>query len=292
MEGRCGIANARKIVESTGSNRNNDDRLLRFIKAYESLPELWNRSNPSFMNKFKKRAALEKLLEIYWEIRPQATIRDVTRKLSILRFKYMRELNKIKNSMSSDGEMDEVYRPNSWVMESLKFLDVSQSTESSLSSSNDLEDDSEIEYISDSINPQDAGSLSSPTSYQPPVKKKTSQSIAAKQDEPLDQAGDVLSKKGQLHEYDEYSLLVMWWVCKLKKMRPEIRRLAEKVITTVILNAELNKFSEESIKATLNGSKFTEESIKAILSGSKFSEESVKTIISGSSQPPVMLDSD
>lgn len=119
------------FVDSRVSSCSSDNCLLKFIKTYESLPELWNRSDPNYLNKFKKRAALEKLLVIYWGIRPQARIRDVTRKLNFLRFKYRRELNKIKSSMSSECEEDEIYRPNSWVVKALKFLDVSESTASS-----------------------------------------------------------------------------------------------------------------------------------------------------------------
>lgn len=106
------------------------DCLQRFIAVYESFPELWNKALPSYMNKYKKKIALEKLLTIYKEIKPNATVKDVTKKLNTLRSNFRRERNKIKSSSRSGAGTDEIYKPTSWVFYALKFLEDTESPSS------------------------------------------------------------------------------------------------------------------------------------------------------------------
>lgn len=47
------------------------DWVKHFIEAYETLPELWNKVLSIYMYKHKKQTAVEKLLVIYREIKPQ-----------------------------------------------------------------------------------------------------------------------------------------------------------------------------------------------------------------------------
>jgi hypothetical protein len=39
-----------------------------FIETYEALPELWNPTNPMYLNKIKRNIALDKLMNIYVEL--------------------------------------------------------------------------------------------------------------------------------------------------------------------------------------------------------------------------------
>ncbi|KAG5892725.1 hypothetical protein JTB14_001096 [Gonioctena quinquepunctata] len=103
------------------------DCLQRFIEVYESFPELWNKAHPSYSNKYKKNMALEKLLVIFKEMKPNDTVEDVTEKLNILRSNFRRELKKIKSSSRSGAGADEVYKPTSWVFYMLKFLEDTES---------------------------------------------------------------------------------------------------------------------------------------------------------------------
>ena len=57
-----------------------NDVLKLFIENYESCPELWNKTSPMYVNKYKRKLALEKLLTIYKQIKPDATLKDVTKK--------------------------------------------------------------------------------------------------------------------------------------------------------------------------------------------------------------------
>jgi len=104
------------------SEKNNNSVLKRFILLYEQLPELWNSASPSYSNKYKRNEALAKLLVIYKEIKRDAKVADVRKKINTLRSNCRRELNRIKASKRSGSGTDEVYKPSSWVFYALKFL--------------------------------------------------------------------------------------------------------------------------------------------------------------------------
>lgn len=99
-----------------------DNVLKRFIQVYESFPELWNTASPSYHNKYKRNLALANLLIIYKEIKPDAKVADVRKKINTLRSNCRREINKVKASMQSSGSLENVYKPTSWVFYALKFL--------------------------------------------------------------------------------------------------------------------------------------------------------------------------
>jgi len=67
------------------SEKNNSSVLKTFILLYEQLPELWNSASPSYSNKYKRNEALAKLLVIYKEIKADAKVVDVRKKINTLR---------------------------------------------------------------------------------------------------------------------------------------------------------------------------------------------------------------
>lgn len=96
--------------------------LRNFIVTYETFPELWNPTNPSYKNKNRRNAAYDKLLAIFTQLKPGATRADVKRKINTLRCNYRKELKKILTSKRSGSSTDEVYQPTSWVFYALHFL--------------------------------------------------------------------------------------------------------------------------------------------------------------------------
>jgi hypothetical protein len=87
--------------EPDTNENNNKSAIKRFIVSYEQLPELWNSAGPSYSNKFKRNEALAKLLVIYKDIKPDAKVVDVRKKINTLRSNCRRELNRIKASKRS-----------------------------------------------------------------------------------------------------------------------------------------------------------------------------------------------
>lgn len=99
------------------------DAILRsFIDMYEGLTELWNPTDPNYMNKTKRNAALDKLISIYAKSKPGANRADVRRKINTLRSNCRKELKKIEDSKRSGTGADDVYTPTSWVFYSLQFM--------------------------------------------------------------------------------------------------------------------------------------------------------------------------
>jgi hypothetical protein len=76
----------------------NDEVLRNFIETYEALPELWNSSHPSYMNKTKRNLALDKLGNMYRKMKPGANRADVRRKINTFRSNYRKELKKTVTS--------------------------------------------------------------------------------------------------------------------------------------------------------------------------------------------------
>lgn len=108
-----------EVVESRQDDR---ELLQKFIEIYETLPELWDASNSSYMNKVKRNLALDKLLNVYIKIKPGAKREDVRKKINTLRSNYRKEVKKILSSKRSGAGLDEVYNPSSWVFHALSFL--------------------------------------------------------------------------------------------------------------------------------------------------------------------------
>ncbi|XP_017477060.1 PREDICTED: uncharacterized protein LOC108367033 isoform X2 [Rhagoletis zephyria] len=101
----------------------NDQRCLKeFIIQLESMPELWDPSSKSYMNKIKRTAGHEKLLLILKKINDNATVGDVRKKINSLRSNYRKELKKIIDSKRSGAGTEDVYIPKSWTFNALHFL--------------------------------------------------------------------------------------------------------------------------------------------------------------------------
>lgn len=84
------------------------------------------KKNHNYMNKYKRQETLQKLLPLYKKIKPDASVKEVTKKLNTLRSNYRREIHKIKNSIRSGYARSEIYQPTSWVFKMLHFLGESE----------------------------------------------------------------------------------------------------------------------------------------------------------------------
>lgn len=109
-------------VETVVETNLNDNLLHNFIETYEGLPVLWNPTDANYKNKIKRNAALARLLSVYGQCKPGATIADVRRKINTLRSNYRKELKRIEDSKRSGTGADDVYSPTSWVFHALKFI--------------------------------------------------------------------------------------------------------------------------------------------------------------------------
>lgn len=116
------INNACDEVGEINNGCDGKQLLIEFIELYETLPEVWDSRRKDYMSKSKRHSALEKLLECYKKIKPNATREDVRKKINSLRTNYRKELKKIISSKRSGAGTEEVYKPTSWIFYALQFL--------------------------------------------------------------------------------------------------------------------------------------------------------------------------
>ncbi|PIO25278.1 hypothetical protein AB205_0039780 [Aquarana catesbeiana] len=98
------------------------DFLPEFIEKYRELPCLWQVKLRDYSNKIKRKAAMEKLLELVKLVYPTEDINYLKAKIGCLRSTYNRERKKVQDSQRTRAAADDVYIPRLWYYNSLRFL--------------------------------------------------------------------------------------------------------------------------------------------------------------------------
>ncbi|PIO28641.1 hypothetical protein AB205_0005670, partial [Aquarana catesbeiana] len=98
------------------------DFLPKFIEKYRELPCLWQVKCRDYSNKIKRKAAMEKLLELVKPVYPTADITYLKAKIGGLRSTYNKERKKVQDSQRFGASADDVYVPRLWYYHSLHFL--------------------------------------------------------------------------------------------------------------------------------------------------------------------------
>ncbi|PIO26060.1 hypothetical protein AB205_0049430 [Aquarana catesbeiana] len=123
------VSGGRRIVSA---DRSNEDKMVdkltdpeflpNFIDKYRELPCLWQVQCRDYSNKQKRKAALDKLLELVKPVYPTADINYLKDKIGSLRSTYNRERKKVQDSQRSGAAADDVYAPRLWYYDRLRFL--------------------------------------------------------------------------------------------------------------------------------------------------------------------------
>ncbi|CAJ0967363.1 unnamed protein product [Ranitomeya imitator] len=102
---------------------NDQEFVLALIDMYRSLPCLWKIKSVDYSNRYKKKAAYEKLVALYKQHHPTETVDEniVRKKIQALRTVYKKEVNKVEKSMKSGAGTDDVYVPKLWYYDLLAF---------------------------------------------------------------------------------------------------------------------------------------------------------------------------
>ncbi|XP_073963021.1 uncharacterized protein [Choristoneura fumiferana] len=217
-----------------------------FILAFESLPELWDKTHTFYINKYKRNDALRKLLNIYIKIKPGATIEDVKKKKNVLRSNYRRELKKIISSRRSGSSTDDLYRPKSWTFEYLKFLDKFEQPVPVDRASDDNQNEAESDQAQKEQ--EVAATISSfvaapqPPARPPPLSSK--KSVLKTQNELLERACNYLSEP----QVSGARSIAFDWAETLERLTPTQRLYAKKAINDVLFEAELGNLHRYSVQ--------------------------------------------
>ncbi|XP_073453613.1 uncharacterized protein [Aquarana catesbeiana] len=133
--------------------------LPEFIEKYRELPCLWQVKCRDYSNKIKRKAAMEKLLELVKPVYPMADINYLKAKIDGLRRTYNRERKKVQDSQRSGASADDVYVPRLWYYNSLRFLS-NQEDEDEDEDEEEEEEDEEEEDVKEPSLIQESLSLS------------------------------------------------------------------------------------------------------------------------------------
>ncbi|PIO22744.1 hypothetical protein AB205_0155020, partial [Aquarana catesbeiana] len=115
------VSGGRRIVSADRSNEDKmvdkftaPDFLPNFTDKYRELPCLWQVQCRDYLKKQKRKAALDKLLELVKPVYPTADINYLKGKIGSLRSTYNRERKKVQDSLRSGAAADDVYVPRLW----------------------------------------------------------------------------------------------------------------------------------------------------------------------------------
>ncbi|XP_077109879.1 uncharacterized protein LOC143766243 isoform X2 [Ranitomeya variabilis] len=99
---------------------NGQEFVRALIDMYRSLPCLWKIKSADYSNRYKRKAAYEKLEALYKQHHPTETVDEniVRKKIQALRTVYKKEVNKVEKSMKSGAG---TYVPKLWYYDLLAF---------------------------------------------------------------------------------------------------------------------------------------------------------------------------
>ncbi|XP_004525710.1 uncharacterized protein LOC101450839 [Ceratitis capitata] len=108
------MANTRQHAHTVGKRA----FWTEFFALYESLPALWDLTDPAYKDRQSKANGYDMLVMKMREINPRACRDDVLRKINIFRTNYRRECSRIKTS----NEQGKHYSTSLWYFHMLNFL--------------------------------------------------------------------------------------------------------------------------------------------------------------------------
>ncbi|XP_036141832.1 uncharacterized protein LOC118645245 [Monomorium pharaonis] len=93
------------------------------IAAYKNEPCLYQTRNPNYHNKNLRNEALERICAIVSTVTPNITGKECSIKFYNLRNQFNTENAKVRASIKSGIGSENVYKPNLWYYDALKFLE-------------------------------------------------------------------------------------------------------------------------------------------------------------------------
>ncbi|XP_075985676.1 uncharacterized protein LOC142982861 [Anticarsia gemmatalis] len=189
--------------------------VLHLISLYRDNPVLWDASNEHYTNKFRRIVALKRICDALKSYRPNYTIEELKKKLNILRTNFNKERNKIeaRKTMSPEEEPE----PILWYYNEMAFL-IGQEVHAKRNTSIVNNESNQTKILRN-------------------LKRKKISIVSTKS----------LSSKEPGNEED---IQAKCWAMKLRKLAPDQRLFAEKIINDTLFEAELGTLTRHG--ATFN----------------------------------------
>ncbi|XP_059217266.1 uncharacterized protein LOC131996768 [Stomoxys calcitrans] len=195
------------------------DFMIEFFDVLKNENAIWQTKSEKYKDKLEKQKSWEKLVTKWKEVDKNASVDLVKKKYNCLRTTYRRELQKMRKSERSGAGAEDIYVPSLWYFDHLNFL-LDQETQLEGISTFDETFDAEIE--------------------KEPKKKKFDPTDF------LETAVDHLKKTIPKANKDEADIYGEAWAVTFRKLRPEQKIYAKKVMDEALVYAQLGNLTLQS----------------------------------------------
>ncbi|XP_044745294.1 uncharacterized protein LOC123307141 [Coccinella septempunctata] len=202
----------------------------RLIDLYRDSPELWKVKSKDYFNRNKRNAAIEKIVEVLKELKPDFTVENFKQKINTLRTNFNRQHKVMEEKRAST---DDIPEPSLWYYYSLYFIRDQNETASTEASEPILSDDSQ--------------SLPAQTALPSPI--RTSKSTSRKRKHQPDSTEHLAGPSSEyfIRPEEEEDILAKGWAIKLKRLLPDQKLFAEKIINDTLFEAEMGTLTREGV---------------------------------------------
>ncbi|KAL1488632.1 hypothetical protein ABEB36_014432 [Hypothenemus hampei] len=217
--------------------------LSEFIELYRSFPCLWKIKSKEYSDRDKKRQAYEILIRKYKEIDHAANKETIVKKNKFIA-NCVKELSKVNKSIRSGAGDEDIYKPSLWYFDLLSFLNDQETPRKSTST---IDDETDARIAEQEEEPLLSGDLQSlPASQTILPSARTASKKRKGQPDSTEQLVGLATEYFKRPETEE-DILAKSWAMKLKKLLPDQRRFAEKIINDTLFEAEIGTLTRDGV---------------------------------------------
>ncbi|XP_035785772.1 uncharacterized protein LOC118463361 isoform X2 [Anopheles albimanus] len=212
-----------------------------FIAIYRSLPDLWKVNSVGYVDKYKREASYETLIEKMREFDPRADRASVCAKINSLRSTYRRELSKIKSARATGDE----YVPTLWYFDDMSFLKDQRTPAVQHNDTDFIEENNESEVdeaSSQASHHAFSWKRAHSTRNQPTIDESSTEREESKRAKLL-----CLACKRFTNPPSETELLVKSWLIDYEKLSADQQLYAKKFINDVLFEGQLGNLHRNAI---------------------------------------------
>ncbi|XP_071054690.1 uncharacterized protein [Onthophagus taurus] len=231
--------------------RKQEDVMRDFISVYQKNSCLWKVKSAEYMDRNKKDEGYQLLVEVFKQINPAANIDLVKKKINSMRSCFRKEYKMVIESKKSGAGSEDIYTPSLWYFDLLMFLKDHEVPRNSIATDDPdfmtrqtgSENDADVDDIETDIphpstpdmppTPSSATSISSKSSTNKPRRQKKSK---VDTDSILQVVGEKLQNS---RAEDEFDIVGRNVAEKLRKLDPNMRIIAEKLINDTLFEGQL-----------------------------------------------------
>ncbi|XP_013106980.2 uncharacterized protein LOC106086739 [Stomoxys calcitrans] len=257
---------------------------VEFLELYKTMPSLWDMSSEEYHDKELKKINYERLLQKFRQMEPMASMKEMKRKINVLRTNYRREVKRLENCPIEERSQLFYFEAMDFLRHSDRFQQQQPRQKMKICRIDQdptyLEDETEIKThkrMKMCRIEQDPTYLEEETEIKPDFTEQHEYDDTM-EEEPLDfetkdtsadfernnlykqshvdfQSNDLykeqsvdMNRSDLNKEPDEIDRLGQLWVAKIRKMNGTQKLWAEKFINEILLEGQLGNLHRHSIQ--------------------------------------------